>query len=586
VTSRTADEARTVHTTGWGAARPATGDGQAARRLARRAGRGAAALGVALALLVAGRGADAGNIITVAGGGAGGGEGVPATSVPLNQPMGLALDVAGDLLVAEFGDHQLRKVTAATRLITAVAGTGDPGFAGDGEAATGAEFLGLTAVAVDAAGNVFVADEFNNRVRKISVASGIVTTVAGTGTAGYNGDGIPATTAQLDRPVGVAVDAAGNLFIADGLNFRVRRVDAATQVITTVAGTGTHGFGGDDGPAVDAQLGIPSAVAVDASGRLLIADGSNHRVRAVQDGTITTLAGTGTAGSGGDGGLATAAQLDSPEGLAVDAAGNVFIADTGNHRVRRVRASDRVITTLAGTGTAGFSGDDGPAVSAQLAAPTGLALDAGGALFVSDSFNNRVRAVDTDDAVTAAVLVSAPAASTAATSASFTFASPDPAVTYLCRIDGGAFTPCVSGQTYTGLARGPHSFSVRAVDRFGNTRTTTHQWTVVTFVFTDNPLVAQVTTIKAAHVTELREAINSRRARFGLGETVFTDPVLDSTVSPRAVHLEELRTALVEAYTAAGRPAPAFTDPTIVPGETTILAVHFTEIRTAVEALE
>ena len=224
----------------------------------------------------------------------------------------------------------------------------------------------------------------------------------------FSGDGGPATSAELNRPFGVAVDGAGNLFIADFGNSRIRRVDAATHVINTVVGTQGFGFSGDGGLAASATLAGPADVAVDGEGNLFIADSGNSRIRRVDAATqvITTVAGNGTGGFSGDGGPATAAKLAGPGGVAVDAAGNLFIVDSGNSRIRRVDAATQVITTVAGNGTYGFSGDGGPATAAELAFPTGIAVDRVGNLFIADPINNRIREVvasqDTTPPVTTA----------------------------------------------------------------------------------------------------------------------------------------------------------------------------------------
>ena len=219
-------------------------------------------------------------------------------------------------------------------------------------------------VAVDGAGNLYIADTNFHRIRRVDPL-GTITTVAGTGESGFGGDDGPAIQARLYGPQGVAVDSAGNLFIADARNNRIRRV-APSGTITTVAGTGEAGFSGDNGPAVAARMNYPLDVAADRAGNLFIADTDNNRIRRVDaSGTITTLAGTGEWGLGGDGGPALQARLRSPRGVAVDSAGNLFIADTGNDRIRRVDASG-TITTIVGTGEEGFSGDNGPAVAARL----------------------------------------------------------------------------------------------------------------------------------------------------------------------------------------------------------------------------
>src|SRR5439155_107049 len=225
--------------------------------------------------------------------------------------------------------------------------------------------------------------------------SGHIITLAGTGAPGLDGDGGPATSAQLRDPSSVAIDSTGNLFIADTINNRVRQVAAGTGIITTVAGTGTPGFGGDGGPATGAQLNYPTSVAVDTAGDLFITDQSNLRIRrvAADTGIISTVAGTGVAGFSGDGGPATGAQLNYPTSVAVDTAGDLFIADQSNLRIRRVAAATGIITTVAGTGVAGFSGDGGPATSAQLNYPTSVAVDTAGDLFIADQSNLRIRRV-------------------------------------------------------------------------------------------------------------------------------------------------------------------------------------------------
>jgi sugar lactone lactonase YvrE len=250
-------------------------------------------------------------------------------------------------------------------------------------------------VAVDAAGNLYIADTGNFRVRKVSAATGVITTVAGNGTEGYSGDGGAATSAEVSLLGGLAVDAAGNLYIADEGNSCIREVMASTGVITTVAGNGTPGYSGDGGPAVSAALSYPSGVAVDGAGNLFIADTGNNRVREVSasNGVITTVAGNGIADFSGDGGNATSAALYGPQGVAVDSTGNLFIADTFNSRIRKVSASTEVITTVAGNGTFGYSGDGGPAPLAALYNPQGVAVDAAGNLFIADTQNNRVREV-------------------------------------------------------------------------------------------------------------------------------------------------------------------------------------------------
>jgi trimeric autotransporter adhesin len=278
-------------------------------------------------------------------------------------------------------------------VITRVAGTvGAAGSAGDDGPATDAQLHDPFGVAVTADGGFLIGDLVNNMVRKVS-ADGVITRVAGTGTMGGAGDGGPATDAQLNGPIGVASTADGGFLIADQNNAVVRKV-SADGVITRAAGTtGTSGSAGDDGPATDAQLDTPTGVAVTADGGFLIADFANNRVRKVSaGGVITRVAGTGTAGSAGDDGPATDAQLNGPAGLAVTADGSFLIADFFNSRVRKVSA-DGVITRVAGTGTAGSFGDDGPATSAQLHNSAGVAATPDGGFLIADTLNQVVRKV-------------------------------------------------------------------------------------------------------------------------------------------------------------------------------------------------
>jgi sugar lactone lactonase YvrE len=340
-------------------------------------------------ILAASAGAQTYTINTVAGTGTAGysGDGGPATSAQLCTPAGVAVDSSGNLYIGDTGNHRVRKV-AVGGTISTVAGTGTASYSGDGSPAASAQLNYPTGVAVDSSGNLYIADEFNHRIRKVT-PGGTISTVAGTGTAGYSGDGSPATSAQLNYPYGVAVDSNGNLYIADDGNHRIREV-ASGGTISTVAGTGTAGYSGDGGQATSAKLYSPTGVAVDSSGNLYIADHQNNRVRKVAtDGTISTVAGTGTAGYSGDGGSATSAQLDYPTGVAVDSSGNLYVGDFYNNRVRKVTAGG-TISTVAGTGTAGYSGDGGPAASAQLNAPSSVAVDAAGRIYVADS-TSRIR---------------------------------------------------------------------------------------------------------------------------------------------------------------------------------------------------
>ncbi len=335
--------------------------------------------------------APAGTISTVAGDGAPrfGGDNGPATSASLEFPNGVLVDGAGNIYIADTVNHRIRRVAAGSGIITTVVGNGSATFAGDSGPAGGASLNYPSGVALDAAGNLYIADFGNQRVRR--VAGGTISTVAGNGAFKYSGDGAAATSASLDVPMGVAVDSRGNLYIADAQNHRVRRVNAATGVITTVAGNGVQGFGGDNGPAASAQLDEPRGVAVDANDNIYIADKGNFRVRRVSAaGTITTVAGGGNAFPG-DNGPATSAQI-SAFGVALDRNNNLFIADRANHRIRMVSVSSGVITTVAGGGTV-FPGDGGPATSAALNNPAAVAVDASGNIYIADTLSNRIRRV-------------------------------------------------------------------------------------------------------------------------------------------------------------------------------------------------
>ncbi len=318
------------------------------------------------------------------------GDGGPATNAELNSPYDLALDLSGNVFIEDSGNCRVREVSGGT--IATVAGNGVCGYGGDGLAPSAASISGnAQGIAFDGAGHMYISDSGNCRIREI--AGGVITTIAGNGTCGFGGDTTSATSAMLDFPTGIAFDASGKLYIADFNNCRIRRVSAG--IITTVAGTGTCDFAGDNGPATNADLSSPTAVAFDVDGAMYIADSANCRIRKVASGTITTVAGTGTCGYGGDGATATAALLDSPEGVAVDAGGNIYISDYNNCRVREVHAG--IISTIAGGNVCGDTGDGGPATSATLSSPAGLRVDAQRTVYVADSGNSVVRKITGQD---------------------------------------------------------------------------------------------------------------------------------------------------------------------------------------------
>jgi hypothetical protein len=326
-------------------------------------------------------------ITTVAGNGTQGysGDGGPATHAELKNPAGVAVDTIGNLYIADIS--VIRKV-ASDGTITTVAGSGKTGYSGDGGPAISAELNSPEGVAVDGAGNLYVADSDNFVVREVN-PSGTIATVAGNGISCIF-PGLGATSASLCYPVGVAVDNNGNLYIADSDGNRIRKV-APGGIMTTVAGNGAPGYSGDGGPATSARLSDPWGVAADAAGDLYIADSGNSVIRKVSpDGMITTVAGNGSAGYSGDGGPATNAQLFEAAGVAVDPSGSLYIADTSNNRIRKV-TPDGTIATIAGNGTAGYSGDAGPATSAQLEGPYFLTVDMRGRVYLPDQFHGVVR---------------------------------------------------------------------------------------------------------------------------------------------------------------------------------------------------
>jgi sugar lactone lactonase YvrE len=394
-----------------------------------------------------------GTITTVAGNGSGyfSGDSGSATNAALNWPNGVVVDASGNLFIADQNNCRIRKVNI-NGIITTVAGNGNPTYSGDGGSATNAALYFPAGVAVDGSGNVFIADSDNNRLRKVS-ANGIITTVAGNGTRSFSGDGGAATNATLSEPTGIGADASGNLFLTDWLNCRVRKINA-NGTIVTVAGSASMGFSGDGGAATNAALYSPNGVAVDSNGNLFIADSDNNRIRKVNaNGIITTVAGNGNASFAGDGGAATNASLNfpyaialdtnanlfiadyvgkrickvnaggvlttvagggtysgdggaalnaalsDPSGVAVDNTGNLFIADPGANRIRKVNTNG-IISTVAGNGTASFSGDGGPSTNATVADPFGIAIDGGGNLFISDTSNNRVRKANSSGTIT------------------------------------------------------------------------------------------------------------------------------------------------------------------------------------------
>ena len=376
------------------------------------------------------------------------GDGGPAASAQLYSPAGLAIDASGDVFVADTGNQVIRKISASGT-ITTIAGNGILGYSGDGGPATDATLNSPCCVAVDASGNVYIADTSNYAIRKVS-PTGSIATFAGTGYAGHSGDGGPASAASLNSPYGVAADANGNVYISDTGNGVVRKVSSSSTIsifagnhnmgysgdggpatsaelfsprglsvdadgnvliadysavrsvstagiITTIAGTGVAGFSGDGGSAIDARL-VTSAVAAGASGTLYIA--GNLRIRMIDSSrNINTVAGNGNENYLGDGGTGTLALLGTPGGIALAADGTLYIADTGNNRIRKISAAG-TITTIAGNGDSGYSGDGGQATLAEMNGPSGVALDSSGNVYVVDTFNSAIRKIDSSSVIT------------------------------------------------------------------------------------------------------------------------------------------------------------------------------------------
>lgn len=331
------------------------------------------------------------------------GDGGQAINANINNPMGMALDIQGNLYIADTYNQRVRMVDATTGIITTIAGNGIAGFSGDNGLATAAKLNYPVDVVLDAQGNIYISDNGNCRIRKVTVATGIITTVAGNGLTGFSGDGGAATAARIYWPQKITLDPQGHLFIADYQNNRIRRVDAGTGIITTFAGTGSAGFSGDGGAPSSAQLNGPSGVAFDAQGNLFIVDMNNNRIRKVDvlNGTISTIAGNGTAAFWGEGDPASAAIFYWPANLCFDTQGNTYIADYWNNRVRKINVNTGRITTIAGNGFVGASGDGGPSTAAQLNRPLDLLVTPQGIIYIADAFNNKIRKLTPCATVTA-----------------------------------------------------------------------------------------------------------------------------------------------------------------------------------------
>src|SRR5665213_2019334 len=350
-------------------------------------------------LALPGFGQAPGTITTIAGTGTAGynGDNQAAIGALLNVPPAVSVDPQGNVYIADQFNHRIRKIDT-TGKITTIAGTGALGFSGDGGQATAAILNTPTGVFADAAGNIYIGDTGNQRIRKINSA-GVISTVAGNGNAAIAGDGGPATSASLSSAGRVVADGSGNLYIADQGNHRIRKVDT-TGTITTIAGTGVEGYNGD-GPATATKLDNPTALALDASGNVYFSDQFNHRIREITAGMVVAIAGTGVAGYNGDG-ASVSTQLKFPGGLVVDpTSGAIYFMDCANFRVRKISTDRMQITTVAGNGTAGYNGDNIAAATAEFSLSAfGVAIDGSGNLYVADAANDRIRKITSFNSLT------------------------------------------------------------------------------------------------------------------------------------------------------------------------------------------
>jgi DNA-binding beta-propeller fold protein YncE len=324
-----------------------------------------------------------------------GGDNGLARRAGLNQPFDVALDRQGNLYFSEAHNHCVRRVERGSGLIITVAGTGQEGYSGDGGPALQAQLNSPYGIALDLANNLYIVDRLNACIRMVEASTGIIRTIAGSGQPGYSGDGGPAPQAQLQEPNDIVLDGHGHAFIADVRDHRVRVVDLTSGIISTFAGTGEAGSGGDGGPASRATLLGPRALAFSSTGDLYICLRNDHKVRKVdrRSGIIQTIAGTGEQGYAGDQGSALLATFNGPKEIAVDDQDNIFLVDTENHCIRRIEAASRLVTTVAGTGHPGDRGDGGPATAARLKRPHGACVDDRGNVYIGDSENHRIRFV-------------------------------------------------------------------------------------------------------------------------------------------------------------------------------------------------
>ncbi len=325
------------------------------------------------------------------------GDGGPVKNALLNDPENVYIDERGDMFISDLGNQVIREVDARSGIIHTVAGNGQNGFSGDGGPAIQASMSNAFHIVADKEGNLYISDLSNNRIRRIDHYTGIITTIAGTGVAGFNGDG-KAISCQLTGPFGINIDKRGNLIFSDQYGLCIRKLDLKTGMLTTIAGnTLIRGFAGDGGPATQASFNFIWHVAMDEnSGDIYVNDEFNYVIRKIDahTGIISTVAGNGIKGNSGMGGPATQASFTEPVGVAVDQGGNVFITDQVLMQIYRVDRKTGLINVIAGNGTPGFSGDGGPSILALLNHPNCLSFDPSGNLFFSDAFNNRIREIN------------------------------------------------------------------------------------------------------------------------------------------------------------------------------------------------
>ena len=431
---------------------------------------------------------------------------VQAVSIPLILPAGLAYDSSGNLLFAESGNHVIRSLSPSGGLTT-IAGTSVQGFGGDGGPARAALLDSPTAVALDAAGNIFVADSHNHRIRRVDASSGMISTFAGDGIAGQSPDGSVASAARLDLPCALAFDSAGNLLFADARTHVVRRIEKVSGAVFSVAGDGTQGFRGDLGPAVLAALDTPSGIALDAADNLFIADTHNQRVRRVDHraGTITTIAGTGQPGFAGDSAAATNVKLAMPRGLTMDAVGNLFVVDAGNQRIRRIDAGNGQISSIAGEGTETFLGDAGAALTASLDSPRAITVSPAGLATFTDAANGRIRQVDSN------ALIRTIAGLGAASSANLT-------------LSAASVVAYGAGEVRAALVAGPATGSVTFFDHSAG----------ATLALATVPLVGNVGTLATAQLPAGLHRISATYAGDGTHAPAQSN-ALSLSISPLAV---------------------------------------------------